>query len=109
MHRLYLLFLLFFQPIIFPSTTLEANILLEDETRIKLKEINQNLEMIYALMIKKKHKSICKYSLETAFIIERQMSQLKSIEPQHNWSEIKGALLDISQRYCRNGVSSSAQ
>ena len=67
--------------------------------------INEKLEIIEDLIRKRMDSKICIESLKAATLIEQNITKLKDIEPQHNWEEIKGVLIYLSDDTCEKNES----
>ena len=62
--------------------------------------INSQLENVYNYLRKDDHKKACKEASNAINLIDANINDLKIIEPQHNWIEIKSALIAIPIKYC---------
>ena len=68
----------------------------------RLKEIDSHLEKVYDFLRSDNHKKACLEASKAFNLIEQNYNNLKLIEPQHNWHDIKNVLLDIPLRHCEN-------
>ncbi len=93
---LLILYLFFSQTLALPRRDI-INITAQE----KLIKTNTKIELLEQAIRERNHKEVCIQSSALVNLINKHFSELKKLEPQHNWKEIKEAIHQISLRSCK--------
>ncbi len=69
-----------------------------NEKRIK---IDRHIETVEKMLRSKTYSSACNEAITAADLIEKHLYELKELEPQYNWGEMRNVLLEVPTRHCQ--------
>lgn len=66
----------------------------------ELSKINKSLESLEIYLRNSNYIKACNQAIESASLIDQEIDNLKFVEPNYNWQEIKNVLLELPIKYC---------
>ncbi len=96
--RIYLLILFTMSMMNFTGSANEAN---HRDSMYPLSKINSNIKEIEKIFQSENLEQVCEIANSSSYLIKENMKELKSVEPNHNWIEIRLLLQEIANAYCK--------